>query len=207
MIRKMSLIFFMCFLGLSGAAPAADHSSKEFQSFLKDLKKRFAEYGWTDLKPEAIPWEYHRTTNQGRPLFFADFGNDSKNCTLLIAAVYGDEIPTAYVLFKLADYLKENPEAYKGRHLVIAPLINPDGFLASPPSRINSQGVDINRNFPTRDWRKAALKQWKGAANGSKRYYPRAETRKRKRDQVPDGAHSEIQPAKDPEPACSPEFL
>jgi protein MpaA len=170
MKRRILLWFVFFFLALSGAASASDASTKEFQAFLKELKKRFAEYGWTDLKPQDVPWEYHRTTSQGRPLFFADFGDNTQNCTLLIAGVHGDEIPTIYVLFKLADHLKENPDAYKGRHLVVAPLINPDGFLASPPTRVNSKGVDLNRNFPTRDWRKAAMKQWK--ANGNKRYYP-----------------------------------
>jgi protein MpaA len=159
-------------LALCGTALAADSSTKEFQGFLKELKKRFAEYGWTDLKPEGIEWEYHRTTHQKRPLSFAVFGSNLENCTLLLGTVHGDEIPTAYVLFKLAEHLKENPDIYKGRCIVLAPLVNPDGFLANPPNRVNSRGIDPNRNFPTRDWKKDALRQWKANSNGNKRYYP-----------------------------------
>jgi protein MpaA len=168
----MLLLLAISLLAPKGAVFASDRSTKEFQTLLQELKKRFSEYGWSDLKPEIVSWEYHRTTNQGRPLFFAEFGDNSRNCTLLMAAVHGDEIPTAYVLFKLADYLRENPEDYKGRHLVIAPLVNPDGFLSSPPRRVNPKGVDLNRNLPTKDWGKSALKHWNGPANGIKRYYP-----------------------------------
>jgi protein MpaA len=90
----------------------------------------------------------------------------------LFGAVHGDEIPTTYVLFKLTDYLKEHPEAYRGMCVVVAPLVNPDGFLASPPQRVNSNGIDLNRNFPTKDWRKEALKRWEATTHKNKRYYP-----------------------------------
>ena len=43
----------------------------------------------------------------------------------------------------------------KDKKIVIAPLVNPDGFFSKPPKRTNSRGVDINRNFPTRDWRQS----------------------------------------------------
>jgi protein MpaA len=172
MKTRTFLLFVIGFFLLSGTAFPFDRSTREFQGFLKELKKRFAEYGWTDLKPEGIPWEYYRSTNHRRPLFFASFGNSHENCTMLMAAVHGDELPTAYVLFKMADYLKENPDIYKGRCIVIAPLINPDGLLANPPQRVNSRGVDLNRNFPTRGWKKDALRHWEATAHRNKRYYP-----------------------------------
>lgn len=168
---KLFLLLVISFLGLSGTAFSSDSSSKEFQAFLKELKNRFSEYGWTDLKPEGIEWEYHRTTPGKRPLFFFSFGSSTENCTLLLGTVHGDEIPTAYVLFKLAEHLKENPDLYKERCIVVAPLVNPDGFLADPPKRVNSKGIDPNRNFPTRDWKNDALKQWQRAGR-NKRYYP-----------------------------------
>jgi len=39
--------------------------------------------------------------------------------------------------------------------IVIAPLVNPDGFLSRPQKRTNSGGVDVNRNFPTKDWKRS----------------------------------------------------
>jgi len=62
---------------------------------------------------------------------------------------------------------------FKDKCIVIAPLLNPDGFLASSPTRVNANGVDLNRNFPTKDWQAKAIRQW--IAKGKiKRYYPGA---------------------------------
>lgn len=132
---------------------------------------QFAFYGWTDLKPHDIPWEYYRTSKYKNPLIFAAFGNGSKDCILFLGGVHGDELPTVYLMFKLAQYVKDNPELFKNQRIVIAPLLNPDGFLSIPPRRINASGVDINRNLPTRDWHDKAMRQWiiKG---GKSRYYP-----------------------------------
>jgi protein MpaA len=172
MKTRTLVLFVVAFFCLAKPALPSDSSTREFHGFLKEVERRFAEYGWRDLEPEKIPWEYYRTTDRGRPLFFACFGNNSENCTILLAAIHGDEVPTIYVLFKLADYLKENPEAYRGRCVVIAPLVNPDGFLANPPQRVNSNGIDLNRNFPTKDWRRDALRHWETTAHKNKRYYP-----------------------------------
>ena len=37
--------------------------------------------------------------------------------------------------------------------IIVAPLINPDGFFSKPQKRTNGRGVDVNRNFPTKDWK------------------------------------------------------
>lgn len=171
---KIKIVFFCIIIVfvVSEKGFTADSTDEKFQKFLKTLKNRFAEYGWADLRPDEIPWEYHRTTRLKHPLMFSCFGDKTENCTLLLAAVHGDEVPTAYVLFKLAGYLKENPETYKDKCIIIAPLVNPDGFLATPPTRTNSQGVDSNRNFPTKDWGKDALNKWETREHKNKRYYP-----------------------------------
>jgi hypothetical protein len=36
------------------------------------------------------------------------------------------------------------------------PVLNPDGLLAKPARRMNANGVDLNRNFPTPQWAKEA---------------------------------------------------
>ena len=137
------------------------------------LELQIFRYGWTDIKPGAISWEYYRTTKNKNPLIFTTFGNSTGNCVLFFGGVHGDELPTVYLMFKLAHYVKDNPALFKDKCVVIVPLLNPDGFLASSPTRVNANGVDLNRNFPTKDWQAKAICQW--IAKGKiKRYYPGA---------------------------------
>lgn len=126
--------------------------AKELKKYIDALEKQCARYSWTDVKPGEIPWEYYRTTKKKRPLIFAHFGNSEKNCVLFLGGVHGDELPTVYLMLKLAHYVQDNPQIFRDKCIVIAPLVNPDGFLAKVPTRVNANGIDLNRNFPTRDW-------------------------------------------------------
>jgi len=163
------LVFFLLPLPVS----AADTSfPKELTNYIRALEKQCAKYGWTDIKPKEIPWEYYRTTQKKHPLIFVHFGDSEKNCVLFLGAVHGDELPTVYLMLKLAHYIKDNPQIFKNKCIVIAPLVNPDGFLSSNPQRVNANGIDINRNFPTKDWSAEALKKWRLRQHKNRRYYP-----------------------------------
>jgi protein MpaA len=151
---------------------ALEPSSRDIKNFIKALEQRCTEYGWTDIKPAEIKWESHRSTLHKYPLVFAQFGSSKNDCILFLGSVHGDELPTTYLLLKLAHHVKENPSLFKDKCIVIAPLANPDGFFSTPPRRVNANGVDINRNFPTKDWYSNAVRQWKGKSNGNRRYYP-----------------------------------
>jgi murein peptide amidase A len=153
---------------------AYSSSSNDFKQYLSLLEKQNAAYGWTDINLEEIPWEYYRTTKNRHPLMFVHFGNTARNCILFLGGVHGDELPTVYFMFKLAQYVKDNPALFKDKCIVIAPLLNPDGFLSEPPTRINAHGIDINRNLPTRDWQANAIRQWILKTKKNKRYYPGA---------------------------------
>jgi len=82
-------------------------SSGEFKKYLLLLEEKFSNYGWKDLHPREIPWEYYRVTNKKIPLAFVSFGDSSKNCILFFGGVHGDELPSVYLMFKLANYVKE----------------------------------------------------------------------------------------------------
>lgn len=169
---KLLFLSLVCFLTISGQASAAEFSRKDLKDFLTNLELQCKDYGWKDIKLSGIPWEYYRTTGQKKPLIFAVFGSYKNNCILFLGGVHGDELPTVYLLLKFADYIKDNPDYLKDKCVIIAPLINPDGFFAKPPTRVNAAGIDLNRNFPTRDWQALAWKQWEHKCNKNKRYYP-----------------------------------
>ncbi len=167
-----SVLFFVMIL--PPVVFSNNSSSNELKQYLDVLHQHNAAYGWTDINLEEIPWEYYRTTKNGHPLMFVHFGNNARNCILFLGCVHGDELPTVYFMFKLAQYVKDNPALFKDKCIVIAPLLNPDGFLSESPTRVNANGVDINRNFPTRDWQENAIRQWILKTKRNKRYYPGA---------------------------------
>jgi murein peptide amidase A len=153
-----SAIFLLCWILMSFVgvtSEAAQEKPGEFQKFSAELKGHFQNLGWKDLDIEKIDWQYYRNTRGNRPLIFTSFGKSSKKVALFLAGVHGDESPSVYILFRLAQFLKKNPELYSNKMIVIAPLVNPDGFLSRPQTRTNSAGVDINRNFPTKNWKQS----------------------------------------------------
>lgn len=52
----------------------------------------------------------------------------------------------------------------------VMPVTNPDGWKLK--TRMNSRGVDLNRNFPTKDWEDKALAYWKKNMKSDPRRYP-----------------------------------
>jgi len=68
-------------------------------------------------------------------------------CRLLIhAAIHGEEPETTYALSRALRQLT-GPSA----HTAVVLAANPDGLIRG--TRGNARGVDLNRNFPSRDWR------------------------------------------------------
>ena len=69
-------------------------------------------------------------------------GSPSENNVLIIGVFHGDEPQGKYLIEK---YLK----LYSSNFLFI-PCLNPDGLQLG--TRTNANGVDLNRNFPTKNW-------------------------------------------------------
>lgn len=171
------LCIFLCLLILflrPGPVFSEEQSSKELKKYLSALRIQNERYGWKDIKLDGIVWESHRTTKNNHPLIFTQFGDSSRDCILFLGGVHGDELPTVYLMLKLAQYLKEHPEVARDRCIVIVPLVNPDGFLSANPTRVNANGIDVNRNFPTRNWKPDARLQWVEKGKSNPRYYPGA---------------------------------
>ena len=93
---------------------------------------------------------------------------------MILGGIHGDEISSVSLVFRWMDFLEkvraESP-LRKMRFLFI-PLANPDGFWSVPRTRTNIVGVDLNRNFRTKNWDKEAHTYWKGRTKQDKRRYP-----------------------------------
>lgn len=93
--------------------------------------------------------------------------NGFKKKILVFGQIHGDE-PQAG---ELASYWTERIKKLNpSNHWRIVPLLNPDGTITK--TRYNSNGVDLNRNFPTKDWDEHALSHWKTAQKSDPRRYP-----------------------------------
>ena len=69
--------------------------------------------------------------------------NKIHNKVLVIGCMHGDEPQGEYLI---NEYLKDNSNT----KISFIPCLNPDGVKAQ--TRVNSNGVDLNRNFPTKNW-------------------------------------------------------
>lgn len=72
-------------------------------------------------------------------------GKSGDNNILIIGVFHGDEPQGKHLI---EEYLKTFPS----NNLLFIPCLNPDGL--SKNTRTNSNGVDLNRNFPTKNWGK-----------------------------------------------------
>ena len=89
---------------------------------------------------------------------------------LLIGGIHGDELTASAIVFRWMQLLQTPPAQEFVWHVV--PVLNPDGLLATRPKRVNANGVDLNRNFPTPGWAQEAPRYWKDITGNDPRRYP-----------------------------------
>lgn len=93
---------------------------------------------------------FGRPSVSGRPLRYWVFG-DASPTTLILSGIHGDERTPTELGHRLVEWLARSPFPIATGRIVIAPDVNPDGYAAH--RRINDRGVDLNRNYPARNWR------------------------------------------------------
>ena len=89
---------------------------------------------------------------------------------LLLGGIHGDEYSSISIVFKWLQILNKHHSG--SFHWRIAPFVNPDGLLQQEATRVNSNGVDLNRNFATLDWEKYAQEYWRIVTNSDYRKNP-----------------------------------
>lgn len=111
-------------------------------------------------------------TAQGNVLVFRDFAAAAPQAkrVLVIGGIHGDELTSVSTVFRWLDWMQQ-PEAADYSWRVI-PLANPDGLMAHPSTRVNANGVDLNRNFQTPDWERDAGDYWARRTRHDPRRYP-----------------------------------
>lgn len=82
-------------------------------------------------------------------------GNKNSKPVLVIGVFHGDEPQGKFLI---EEYLKENNDS----RLLFIPCLNPDGMAQN--TRTNANGVDLNRNFPTKNWELTEKNEFFGGA-------------------------------------------
>lgn len=93
----------------------------------------------------------------------SELGNNISLCTLseegvtfseppilFIGGVHGDEPEGVRLAEDLLDWLKRTSAKHLKYPFLVIPCLNPDGYKLN--RRENGRGVDLNRNFPSRNW-------------------------------------------------------
>lgn len=108
-------------------------------------------------------------SNDGVPIYHYDkVGTDKKPKKIFAKAlIHGDENLSGAVARAWMLRLEKIDPRNTWR---IIPVTNPDGWKLK--TRTNGKGVDLNRNFPTKDWTDQALNYWKKHTKSDSRRYP-----------------------------------
>jgi murein peptide amidase A len=89
---------------------------------------------------------------------------------LLIGGIHGDELTATSIVFQWMQWMQTPPA--QNFQWSVAPIVNPDGLLARKPQRVNGNGVDLNRNFPTPGWQHDAPNYWVKRTGRDPRRFP-----------------------------------
>ena len=91
---------------------------------------------------------------------------------LVVGGIHGDELSSAALPFHWIKLAAQGSGGAQAIHWRFVPVLNPDGLLSQPPSRVNGHGVDLNRNFPTPNWTREAKNYWEKRTGKDPRRWP-----------------------------------
>jgi len=152
---------------------AQSEVAEKIEAFCDEVRAHYRRYNWKEEPCHDLEWRADLRSTNNHPLIYAVFGS-GHHTTLVLGGVHADEITPVPISFRFAKYLKDNPRIFESKDLrvVVAPMVNPDGFLIDRPTRTNANGVDLNRNFFTLDWYDRAILFWTTRQNRRPRYFP-----------------------------------
>jgi protein MpaA len=92
---------------------------------------------------------FYRSTDR-RPLETLILGSGPARVAVM-ASLHGDETQSVSLVEDLARCLRAHPEYLRDATVLLIKCPNPDGYSSRSP--YNIQGVDLNRNFPSPNWK------------------------------------------------------
>ena len=110
---------------------------------------------------------------KGVPLYTRDVRSEGATLRVLVlGAIHGDELSSGSVALHWITLAQEPTQMPQPVHWRFIPVLNPDGVMSRPPRRVNANGVDLNRNFPTPNWQRDAAIYWNQRTGKDPRRWP-----------------------------------
>jgi hypothetical protein len=158
----LSALFFTQVLQAQTLAKPCD----EFANRLPNLSRALCESA--QLQPGTA------TSVKGRALLMRDVKPASPRMRVLVlGGIHGDELSSASMAVHWVKLAMVPPaDTPHPVHWRFVPALNPDGLTARPPQRMNANGVDLNRNFPTPNWAREAKVYWEQRTRKDPRRWP-----------------------------------
>ena len=166
--KMFRFIYFFILLSASLAHSEPLSLRQSCINSLKSYKSYFKEEALEQVCDKALR-SADCNSVKGEPIFHLDFAGVSlkPKKILVISLIHGDETPAG----SLGRFWLERLSKVDARNTWrVIPVANPDGVKAK--TRTNSEGVDLNRNFPTLDWTSDAQSFWKNEARSAPRKFP-----------------------------------
>jgi g-D-glutamyl-meso-diaminopimelate peptidase len=128
---------------------------KGLVNYLQDKKEPYK------IPPSGTPKFSFGESVEGRPIYCYRTGSGSRKI-LFLSAIHGNEIGTVKLAYFLLDHFSRDEKKLKKMTFFVVPCLNVDGFKKAKEirgypggrrGRLNSHKVDLNRNFPTSNFR------------------------------------------------------
>ncbi|MDI6777739.1 MAG: M14 family zinc carboxypeptidase [Patescibacteria group bacterium] len=126
-----------------------------FMNFWQDRKELF-EIPKSEIQKFVIGESFHKV-----PIYCYKVDHGERKI-LFVSAIHGNEIGTVKLAYFLLDYLSHDEKKYEKLTCFLVPCLNVDGFerarglqgyFRGAIGRLNAKNVDLNRNFPTPNFR------------------------------------------------------
>ena len=170
MKTKIRLLLTSLFFACAATTAHAEFANLQ-EACVNDLKKFPGVFDEKLLKQacEKALVDAQCVSVEGRPIYHYEKLTTEPGAkrVLVFSLIHGDETPAGAV----GRYWMERLEAIAPRNSWrVIPVLNPDGVKYK--TRTNANKIDVNRNFPTRDWDTAAITNWKRTTGGNLRRFP-----------------------------------